>query len=155
MSIAEPVATIERAPPKREKPGPLEYLRRWPLQAIVGATLIFLYAPLITLMAFSFNTSRRNIVWEGFTLDWYGRAMNDDSLVQAFVNSLTIALQSSSGTRTYVVTSGTKVDRAREGTTSDVKKGSTVLVKNFTNDQGHLEASEIVVLPDSTRLGTR
>jgi hypothetical protein len=70
-------------------------------------------------------------------------------------NSLTIALQSSSGTRTYVVTSGTKVDRAREGTTSDVKKGSTVLVKNFTNDQGHLEASEIVVLPDSTRLGTR
>ncbi|MBI3438384.1 MAG: ABC transporter permease [Proteobacteria bacterium] len=92
MSIAEPVASIERAPPSKEKPGPLEYLRRWPLQAIVGATLIFLYAPLITLMAFSFNTSRRNIVWEGFTFDWYGRAMSDDSLVQAFINSLTIAL---------------------------------------------------------------
>jgi spermidine/putrescine transport system permease protein len=91
MSIAEPVAVIERTPPSKEKPGPLEYLRRWPLQAIVGATLVFLYAPLITLMAFSFNTSRRNIVWEGFTLDWYGRAMSDDSLVQAFINSLTIA----------------------------------------------------------------
>jgi len=47
---------------------------------------------LITLMAFSFNTSRRNIVWEGFTFDWYGRAINDASLVQAFINSLTIAL---------------------------------------------------------------
>src|SRR5215470_16053307 len=92
MSIAEPVAIAERAPPSRVKPGPLEYLRRWPLQAIVGATLVFLYAPLITLMAFSFNTSRRNIVWEGFTFDWYGRAMSDASLVQAFINSLTIAL---------------------------------------------------------------
>src|SRR5262245_42615679 len=75
----------------KAKPGPLEYMRQWPLRVIVGATLVFLYAPLITLMAFSFNTSRRNIVWEGFTFDWYGRAMGDASLVQAFINSLTIA----------------------------------------------------------------
>jgi spermidine/putrescine transport system permease protein len=56
--------------PKREKPGPLEYMRQWPLRVIVGATLVFLYLPLITLMVFSFNTSRRNVVWEGFTTDW-------------------------------------------------------------------------------------
>ena len=36
---------------------------------IVGVTLLFLYLPLITLMVFSFNDSRRNIVWQGFTLD--------------------------------------------------------------------------------------
>jgi spermidine/putrescine transport system permease protein len=76
---------------KREKPGPLEYMRRWPLRAIVGATLIFLYLPLITLMVFSFNTSRRNIVWQGFTTDWYVKAFNNESLLQAFLNSLTIA----------------------------------------------------------------
>jgi len=76
---------------KREKPGPLEYLRRWPLRVIVGATLVFLYAPLLTLMAFSFNDSRRNIVWQGFTTDWYVKAFNNDSLLQAFINSLTIA----------------------------------------------------------------
>lgn len=75
----------------REKPGPLEYLRRWPLRVIVGATLVFLYLPLITLMVFSFNTSRRNVVWQGFTTDWYVKAFNNDSLLQAFVNSLTIA----------------------------------------------------------------
>ena len=75
----------------REKPGPLEYMRRWPLRLIVGATLLFLYLPLITLMAFSFNDSRRNIVWQGFTTDWYVKAFNNESLLQAFVNSLTIA----------------------------------------------------------------
>ncbi|MEZ5994400.1 MAG: ABC transporter permease [Hyphomonadaceae bacterium] len=76
---------------KKEKPGPLEYLRRWPLRVIVGATLLFLYLPLITLMVFSFNNSRRNIVWQGFTLDYYEKALNNASLIQAFVNSLTIA----------------------------------------------------------------
>jgi spermidine/putrescine transport system permease protein len=75
----------------RDKPGPLEYMRQWPLRVIVLATLVFLYAPLITLMAFSFNDSRRNIVWQGFTTDWYVKAFNNDSLLQAFINSLTIA----------------------------------------------------------------
>ncbi|MGD9814789.1 MAG: ABC transporter permease [Hyphomonadaceae bacterium] len=76
---------------QKEKPGPLEYMRQWPLRVIVSATLLFLYLPLITLMVFSFNTSRRNIVWEGFTLDWYAKAFSNDSLLQAFINSLTIA----------------------------------------------------------------
>jgi spermidine/putrescine transport system permease protein len=80
-------------PPRepKEKPGPLEYMRQWPLRLIVGLTLIFLYAPLMTLMIFSFNTSRRNIVWQGFTTDWYVKAFNNESLLQAFINSLTIA----------------------------------------------------------------
>src|SRR3546814_277577 len=43
-------------------------------------------------MAFSFNDSRRNIVWQGFTLDWYGRAWNNDRLFEAFANSLMIAV---------------------------------------------------------------
>jgi spermidine/putrescine transport system permease protein len=77
--------------PAKEKPGPLEYMRQWPLRVIVGLTLVFLYAPLITLMVFSFNTSRRNIVWQGFTTDWYVKAFNNDSLLQAFINSLMIA----------------------------------------------------------------
>ncbi len=75
----------------KEKPGPLEYMRQWPLRVIVGATLLFLYLPLITLMVFSFNDSRRNIVWQGFTLDYYEKAFNNASLLQAFTNSLTIA----------------------------------------------------------------
>jgi spermidine/putrescine transport system permease protein len=80
------------AAPKREAPGPLEYLSRWPLRAWIFSVLAFLYIPLITLMAFSFNDSRRNIVWHGFTLKYYDRALHDDSLIEAFGNSMTIAL---------------------------------------------------------------
>lgn len=76
---------------KREAPGPLEYLRRWPLRLWLAMVAIFLYAPLITLMVFSFNDSRRNIVWQGFTLKYYEKALNNDGLIEAFVNSLTIA----------------------------------------------------------------
>ena len=71
--------------------GPLEYLRRWPIRLWLILTAIFLYAPLAALIAFSFNESRRNIVWTGFTLDWYAKVFQDSSLLEAFANSLTIA----------------------------------------------------------------
>ena len=74
-----------------EPTGPLDYLRRWPIRAWLAAVVVFLYAPLISLMAFSFNVSKRNIVWRGFTLDWYKTAFQDDDLIAAFGNSLTIA----------------------------------------------------------------
>lgn len=76
---------------KKPPPGPLDYLRRWPIQAWLVATTIFLYAPLITLMAFSFNDSKRNIVWRGFTLKYYAATFADSDLIAAFGNSLTIA----------------------------------------------------------------
>jgi spermidine/putrescine transport system permease protein len=78
----------------RDAPGPLEYLRRWPLRLWVGVVTAFLYAPLITLMIFSFNDSKRNIVWKGFTLDYYEKALSNESLIQAFINSMTIAAAS-------------------------------------------------------------
>ena len=53
---------------RRPAPGPLEYLRRWPLQLWLAAVGVFLYAPLVALMVFSFIVRRRNIVWQGFTL---------------------------------------------------------------------------------------
>ena len=77
---------------KRRAPiAPLEYSRRLSMRVWVGLVLFFLYAPLITLIAFSFNDSRRNIVWRGFTLDYYERALNNASLMEALLNSLTIA----------------------------------------------------------------
>jgi len=75
----------------KSRPAPLDYLARWPLRLWIGLVALFLYAPLVTLIAFSFNESRRNIVWTGFTLDWYGAVVNDGDLLEAFGNSLTIA----------------------------------------------------------------
>ncbi len=72
--------------------GPLNYLARWPLRAWLIGVALFLYAPLISLVVFSFNDSRRTIVWRGFTLDWYRKLFVNIDLLQAFANSLTIAL---------------------------------------------------------------
>ena len=76
---------------KRAPPGPLEYLRRWPLRLWLVAVGLFLYVPLLALVVFSFNDSKRNIVWQGFTTKWYAKALTNESLLTAFGNSLTIA----------------------------------------------------------------
>lgn len=75
-------------------PGPLDYTRRLWLRSTLLLVFVFLYAPIVTLIAFSFNDSRRNIVWQGFTLDYYGKAFRNEGLIEAFANSLTIALAS-------------------------------------------------------------
>jgi len=76
---------------KRTPIAPLDYTRRLWMRAWMGGTLFFLYAPLIVLIAFSFNDSRRNIVWRGFTLKYYGKVLENDALMAALGNSLTIA----------------------------------------------------------------
>lgn len=70
---------------------PLEYSRTLWMRLWVGAVMAFLYAPLVVLMIFSFNDSKRNVVWRGFTLKYYDKALHDDALIEALVNSLTIA----------------------------------------------------------------
>ena len=76
---------------RRQAIGPLDYSRRLWIRASLLATFVFLYAPIVTLIAFSFNDSRRNIVWRGFTMKYYEKAWNNDSLLEAFTNSLSIA----------------------------------------------------------------
>lgn len=75
----------------REPKGPLDYARSTPLRLWVAMVLLFLYLPLAALVVFSFNQSKRNIVWTGFTTDWYGKVFDDSDLITAFANSLTIA----------------------------------------------------------------
>ena len=76
---------------KRPAIAPLEYTRRRWMRAWIVATLFFLYAPLLVLVAFSFNDSKRNIVWRGFTFKYYGKVIENDGLMAALGNSLTIA----------------------------------------------------------------
>ena len=76
---------------RRAPIAPLEYTRRLWMRAWIAATLFFLYAPLLVLIAFSFNDSKRNIVWRGFTFKYYGKVFENDTLVVALGNSLTIA----------------------------------------------------------------
>lgn len=77
---------------RRQRAAPLDFLARLPMQLFLAAVFILLYAPILSLMAFSFNDSRRNIVWRGFTLDYYVKAWNNALLFEAFTNSLLIAV---------------------------------------------------------------
>jgi spermidine/putrescine transport system permease protein len=70
----------------------LEYSRKLWLRLWLAATFLFLYAPIAILILFSFNDSKRNIVWQGFTFDYYAKAWSNASLIEAFTNSLVIGL---------------------------------------------------------------
>ncbi len=56
-----------------------------------AAILVFLYLPIAILVAFSFNTSRLNILWQGFTFEWYRAVWSDAVLVRSLENSLRVA----------------------------------------------------------------
>ena len=54
----------------------------------------FFYIPVIVMMLYSFNDSRNNIVWQGFTMDNYVKLMGDTALWKIFGNTLLIAVAS-------------------------------------------------------------
>lgn len=61
--------------------------------AILGYA--FLYAPLVVVMAYSFNDSVMNAQWAGFTLDWYRKLFANEEMLTAAWNSLLIGLTAS------------------------------------------------------------
>jgi len=56
-----------------------------------GLIMAFFYLPIAILVAFSFNSARLNVVWEGFTLSWYAAVWHDGPLMRSFANSLLVA----------------------------------------------------------------
>lgn len=53
---------------------------------------LFLYVPLIFLVVFSFNSTRQDGVFTGFSLRWYTALMEDTRLVEGFLLSVKVAL---------------------------------------------------------------
>ena len=64
------------------------------LCAYAMAILAFLYLPLLILALYSFNESRINAVWSGFTLDWYLSLFKNRRDLEALTNSLIVAFAS-------------------------------------------------------------
>lgn len=60
--------------------------------SFMGLVYLFLYLPIIVLIANSFNDNKFGIKWGGFTTKWYHSLMNNDSLIQAAGHSLTVAV---------------------------------------------------------------
>ncbi|HEX7811479.1 MAG TPA: ABC transporter permease [Burkholderiales bacterium] len=55
----------------------------------------FLYAPLVIVVAYSFNDSRLNAEWVGFTFSWYEKLFHNEKMLRAAWNSLLIGLVAS------------------------------------------------------------
>jgi spermidine/putrescine transport system permease protein len=62
------------------------------ISAVVMATYLFLYVPLIVLLVFSFNTEGFPSPWKGFTLRWYHELFHATHLWASFLNSLIVAI---------------------------------------------------------------
>ena len=63
-------------------------------KAYLSLVLIFMYAPIVVLIAFSFNESRSRANWTGFTLQWYVELFQDTRILNALSTTFTIALLS-------------------------------------------------------------
>ncbi|MEJ2792495.1 ABC transporter permease [Iodobacter sp. LRB] len=64
---------------------------KW-LWAVALLTYGFLYLPLVIVVVYSFNDSRLNAEWVGFTFKWYRILFNDEQMLVAARNSLLIAV---------------------------------------------------------------
>ena len=58
----------------------------------IAVIFFFLYAPIIVMIAFSFNSSKSRSVWNGFTFDWYMKLFNDESIINALKTTLIVAV---------------------------------------------------------------
>ncbi|NHI01547.1 MULTISPECIES: putrescine ABC transporter permease PotI [Oceanimonas] len=65
--------------------------RSWARPLILWLGFGFLYAPMLLLIVYSFNSSRLVTVWAGWSTKWYGELLADDMMMQAVGLSLTIA----------------------------------------------------------------
>lgn len=58
----------------------------------MGLVYLFLYAPILVLMAYSFNESKTRGKWTGFSFKWYGELLKNRDILEALRNTLTIAI---------------------------------------------------------------
>ena len=52
----------------------------------------FLFAPIIVLVVFSFNKARSGTTWTGFSTHWYGDLAHNEQALQAFRNTIKVAV---------------------------------------------------------------
>ena len=67
--------------------------QRW-LRAHLGLVYLFLYGPILVLIALSFNRAGLPTAWTGFSTEWYGKLAANAKIINAVENSLIVAFAS-------------------------------------------------------------
>ncbi len=60
----------------------------------IALIIFFLYAPILVMVVFSFNSSNSTAVMEGFSLKWYAELFSNDTVINALLNTLILAFLS-------------------------------------------------------------
>lgn len=81
-----------------------------PLTVLV---LVFLYAPLVVLIAYAFNASDLAMVWGGFSLRWFEKALSNADLRRAALNSVIVALVATVVATAVAVPAALALERGR------------------------------------------
>ncbi len=92
---------------------PFDWRRTPGLAPFTVAMLAFLYAPLVVLVVFAFNSSRMVTVWEGFSLQWFARIAENGDIRDAAVNSLIIAFAATIGSTLIGTAAALALERGR------------------------------------------
>ncbi len=61
-------------------------------RALMALVFLFLYAPIFLLIVFSFNKGNSNIVWTGFSLDWYKSLFQNRLIMRSVYTTLLVSL---------------------------------------------------------------
>ena len=67
-------------------------LKKISSRVYMALIFIFLYLPIAVLIFLSFNNSTSRVTWGGFTLEWYRRCFQSETIVTAFATTLQITL---------------------------------------------------------------
>jgi len=76
---------------KTRKPAPFSLKRQAGFTTMAMLCFMTLYAPIVTLVIYSFNAGKNIAVWEGFSLHWYVTAWNNGLVQDATIRSLVLA----------------------------------------------------------------
>ena len=67
-------------------------MKKLAVRIYMGLIFLFLYAPIIVLIVFSFNKTKSRGQWAGFTLDWYAQLFKDRLITEALYYTVIIAI---------------------------------------------------------------
>ncbi len=74
---------------------------------------LVLFAPIVVVVVYAFNANRIVLVWDGFSADWFGRALRDESITSAIQRSLGIAAASATVSTVFGTAAALAMSRAR------------------------------------------
>ncbi len=80
-----------------------------------GLVFAFLYAPIVVMILFSFNTTTSTSVFSGFSLQWYKSLFEDEATLRALYNTVILAVSSSVIATVLGTAAAVGIDKMRKG----------------------------------------